>query len=140
MARTILVYGTAMAALTAILQFFQYRYIIRDLTLEIYLGLVAIFFAILGVWAGIKFSTRKKEIPEKISADPAEILQQSGLSKREYEVLILISQGLSNQEIAEKLFVSLNTVKTHSSNLFSKLEVKRRTQAIQKAKELGIIS
>jgi ATP/maltotriose-dependent transcriptional regulator MalT len=66
-------------------------------------------------------------------------LDQTGLSKRELEVLGLISDGLSNEEIAEKLFISLNTIKTHTSNLFEKLEVKRRTQATEKAKRLGLI-
>lgn len=67
-------------------------------------------------------------------------LQRLGISKREHEVLELIAKGLSNQEIADKLFVSLNTIKTHTSNLFLKLEVSRRTQAIQKAKELRLIA
>lgn len=142
MKKTILLYATSLALLVFLLKFIEYRFLVRDLSLEFYLGLVAILFTVLGVWAGVKI-TRKKNI---VLATPAahfhvdeEKLKQFGISKREYEVLELIATGLTNQEIADKLFVSLNTVKTHSSNLFIKLDVKRRTQAIQKAKALGLL-
>ena len=93
----------------------------------------------LGIWAGLKLTRRKVVIatPDFQRNEPE--LQRLGISKREYEVLELIAQGLSNQEIAEKLFVSLNTVKTHSSNLFMKLEARRRTEAIRRAKELRLL-
>ena len=112
----------------------------RDFSLEFYVGAIAILFTVLGVWVGLKL-TKKKTI---IITNPAfqfdqKRLDERGISKREYEVLELMAKGLSNQEIADKLFVSLNTVKTHSSNLFLKLEVARRTQAVQKAKELQLI-
>ncbi|HYG19004.1 MAG TPA: response regulator transcription factor, partial [Ohtaekwangia sp.] len=96
----------------------------------------------LGVWAGFRLTRRKNEPAPVIPGSPApdeERLKQAGISKREYEVLELMATGCSNQEIADKLFVSLNTVKTHTSNLFIKLDVKRRTQAIQKAKDLHLI-
>ena len=103
------------------------------------MGLVAVMFTALGIWAGLRLTRPKiieTAIPFEIDADN---LKKHSISKREYEVLELISQGLSNQEIAEKLFVSTSTVKTHVSSLFSKLDARRRTQAIQRAKELRII-
>lgn len=140
MKRTIILYGLALAVLIFFLKFIEYRFLVRDLSLEFYIGAVAIFFTVLGVWAGLRL-TKKKTI---IITNPAfqfdqERLDALGISKREYEVLELMAKGLSNQQIADKLFVSLNTVKTHSSNLFLKLEVSRRTQAVQKAKELQLI-
>lgn len=140
MRRIVIYYGLSLAALIALLKALEYRYIIRDWTLEFYLGVVAVLFAALGIWVGFKL-TRKKTIvvqADPYSFDPSR-LEKLGISRREFEVLELMSQGLSNQEIADKLFVSLNTVKTHSSNLFVKLDAKRRTQAIQKAKELKLI-
>jgi len=137
--KTIFLYGLALAVLILIMRMIEYRFLVRDLTLEFYVGTLAIFFTALGIWVGLRF-TRKKVVvirPE-FQFNEKEQLQR-GISKRELEVLELMAQGLANQEIADKLFVSLNTVKTHSSNLFSKLEVSRRTQAIQKAKELNLI-
>ncbi len=139
MKKTIFLYGLALAVLILIMRMIEYRFLVRDLTLEFYVGTLAIFFTALGIWVGLRF-TRKKVVvirPE-FQFNEKEQLQR-GISKRELEVLELMAQGLANQEIADKLFVSLNTVKTHSSNLFSKLEVSRRTQAIQKAKELNLI-
>ncbi|MBL7855792.1 MAG: DNA-binding response regulator [Cyclobacteriaceae bacterium] len=139
MTRTIIFYGVALAALVLVLKFIEYRFIVRDLSIEFYLGAVALFFTVLGVWAGRKL-TRKKIV----TVGPAFVLnevelQRLGISKREHEVLGLMAEGLSNQEIADHLFVSLNTVKTHTSNLFLKLEVSRRTQAVQRAKQLRLI-
>jgi two-component system, NarL family, response regulator LiaR len=139
MRKTILLYGLAMAALTGILKFIEYRFFVRDLSLEFYLGAVAVLFTAVGVWAGMKLTRRKVVVADPgFKFNEAE-LQRLGISKREYEVLKLMAQGLSNQEIADKLFVSLNTVKTHSSNLFMKLDARRRTQAIHRAKELGLL-
>jgi len=139
MRKTILLYGVAMAALTGILKFIEYRYFVRDLSLEFYIGMVAVLFTGLGVWAGMKLTRKKVAIANPdFKLNEAE-LQRLAISKREYEVLELIAQGLSNQEIADKLFVSLNTVKTHSSNLFMKLDARRRTQAVRQAKELGLL-
>jgi two-component system, NarL family, response regulator LiaR len=139
MRKTILIYGVAMAALTGILKFIEYRFLVRDLSLELYLGAVAVLFTAVGVWVGMKLTRRNVVIanPDFKLNEPE--LQRLGISKREYEVLELIAQGLSNQEIADKLFVSLNTIKTHSSNIFIKLDARRRTQAIHRAKELGLL-
>jgi DNA-binding CsgD family transcriptional regulator len=138
---TIFLYGVLLAALVGILKFFEYRYFIRELSLEIYVGVVATLFTALGIWIGLKLINRKKAVPinsEEIVID-RNIIRSLKISNREYEVLELIAKGLSNQEIADALFISLPTVKTHSSNLFVKLDVRRRTQAIQKAKDLNII-
>ena len=128
-----------MAALTGILKLIEYRFFVRDFSSELYVGAIAILFTTVGVWAGMRL-TRGKVVAVKPEFKLNETeLQRLGISKREYEVLQLIAQGLSNQEIADKLFVSLNTVKTHSSNLFVKLDARRRTQAIHRAKELGLL-
>ncbi|WP_080055351.1 helix-turn-helix transcriptional regulator [Spirosoma aerolatum] len=140
MKRTILLYSLALAGLIVLLKMLEYRFLVQTLSLEIYLGIVAILFTVLGIWAGQKM-TRTKTVLVTQSAfqfDPA-LLTKTGISKREYEVLELMARGFSNQEIADTLFVSLNTVKTHISNVFLKLDTKRRTQAIQKAKELRLI-
>ena len=139
MKRTIFMYGLAMAILIFLLKYLEYRLFVRDLSIEFYVGIVAVMFAILGVWVGMRLTRRKIVLvgPDFILNE--ETLQRLEISKREHEVLELMAQGLSNQEIADKLFVSLNTIKTHSSNLFLKLEVKRRTQAVQRGKELRLI-
>ena len=138
MRKTILLYGIALAALTLILKFIEYRFFVSDLSLEAYLGIVAVLFTGLGVWAGLRLTRRKAITATEFTPSEPE-RQRLGISKREYEVLSLIALGLSNQEIAEKLFVSLNTVKTHSSHLFMKLDARRRTEAIRRAKELRLL-
>jgi len=142
MRKTIILYSISLALLVLVLKVLEYRYFIHDLSLEFYVGLIAIFFAALGAWVGLRLTRKKKNIisaPFGVFKLNEDTLKQTGISKREYEVLELIAKGNSNQEIADKLFVSLNTIKTHSSNLFVKLDVKRRTQAIQRAKELRLI-
>jgi DNA-binding CsgD family transcriptional regulator len=143
--RTVLVYGLIGAAFLAALQFIQYRFLLLEHSLEIYGGLVATLFASLGIWLGLKLTRTKvivKEVPvpvsEPFSVNTASV-ERLGLTPREMEILHLIAEGLSNREIAGRLFVSENTVKTHSANLFSKLSAKRRTQAVQLAKEAGVI-
>jgi two-component system, NarL family, response regulator LiaR len=114
MRRTILLYAASMALLIFILKFVEYRFLVRDLSLEFYLGLVAILFTVIGVWAGLRITGKKTVIITPPATDfrlDEETLKQRGISKREYEVLELMATGLSNQEIADKLFVSLNTVK-----------------------------
>ncbi len=139
MRRTIIIYGVAMAALVGLLKLVEYKYFVRDIPLEFYVGLVAVLFTALGIWAGLRL-TRRRVIDLAIPFELDEVnLRKLGISKREHEVLELISSGLSNQEIAEKLFVSTSTIKTHVSNLFAKLDASRRTQAIKRAKELRII-
>lgn len=154
MRRTTILYGLAMAILVAVLKALEYRYFVRSLSLEIYMGALATIFTFLGVWIGLKLTNRKQPemfastistiaISEPVFEKSLEVNPAGnsiGLSNRELEVLQLMAAGLSNQEIADKLFVSLNTIKTHSSNVYAKLEVKPRTQAIQKAKELHIIT
>jgi len=137
--KTIILYGLALAALIFVLKYMEYRLFVQDISTEVYIGIIAVLFTVLGIWAGLRL-TRKKVIvagPEFLFNEQG--LERLGISKREHEVLGLMASGLSNQEIADKLFVSVNTIKTHTSNLFLKLEVSRRTQAIQKAKELRLI-
>lgn len=139
MKRTIILYAIALAFLVFILKSVEYRFYVRDLSIEFYIGFIAILFTVLGIWAGLKL-TRKKTViisPDFVLDELQ--LQKLGISKREHEVLQLMATGLSNQEIANKLFVSRNTIKTHTSNLFLKLEVSRRTQAVQRGKELRLI-
>lgn len=114
---------------------------------EIYAGGIALIFTMLGIWLALKLSKLKietKVIEREVIMNGFEFNQSAfdalGLSKRELEVLQLMATGLSNQEVADQLFVSLNTIKTHISRLFEKLDVKRRTQAIEKAKKLALIS
>ena len=139
MRKTILLYGIAMAVLTGILKYIEYRYFVHNLSLEFYLGMVALLFTGLGVWAGLRLTRRKVIIASPDFKLNDMELKRLGISKREYEVLELIAQGLSNEEIAARLFVSLSTVKSHLSNLFIKLDARRRTQAIHRAKELGLL-
>jgi two-component system, NarL family, response regulator LiaR len=138
-ARTIIIYGLALAALIAVMRYIEYKFFTKTLSVEFYVGIVAMFFTALGIWAGLKLTQKKVQIigPEFILNEVE--LTRLDISKRELEVLELMASGLSNQEIADKLFLSLNTIKTHSSNLFLKLEVNRRTQAVQKARQLRII-
>ena len=128
-----------MAALIGLLKLVEYKYLVRDIPLEFYIGFIAVMFTALGIWAGLRL-TRPKivKVGPDFELDKAN-LEKTGISNREYEVLELISQGLSNEEIAEKLFVSISTVKTHVSNVLGKLEARRRTEAIARAKELHII-
>lgn len=144
MKRIIFWYSLALFVLVFLLKFLEYRYIIRDLSLEFYLGLVSVLFTAVGIWLGLKLTRKKIVTIHTPAATPVfefneQAFSQTGISKRELEVLTLMAQGLTNQEIADKLFVSLNTIKTHSSNLFLKLEVKRRTQAIERGKQLRLI-
>lgn len=146
--RHILLYGLLMAVLVFLLKWLQWKFLIVDNSLEIYIGLIAVFFTILGVWVATQMATPKLQtvIVEKevIVSTPVlideEVLQKLRLSNREYEVLALLARGHSNAEIADKLFLSLSTIKTHASNLFVKMDVKSRTQAIDKAKRLKIIA
>jgi DNA-binding NarL/FixJ family response regulator len=149
MRRTVLLYGISLAILVVLLKLLEYRFFVHDLSLEIYVGIIAILFTAMGVWVGRKLISHKTSEAQIIHqpAPPTppkfeineEALKQTGISPREYEVLQEMANGHSNQEIADKLFVSLSTVKTHSANLFIKLDVKRRTQAVQRAKETGLI-
>ena len=142
--------GIALALLLLVFQLLEFRLLILSHQFEIYVACIAVGFTLLGIWVAKKITTPKTNtiVVEKeiYLPDPANFvrneveLSKRKITKRELEVLELMSLGLSNQEIAEKLFVSLNTIKTHTSNLFEKLEVKRRTQAIETAKKLQLIS
>ncbi len=143
---TILLYGAALGLMLAALQFFQYRLMVLKNAEQWYIGLIALLFTALGIWAGGKWTRKKPLLPlAEASGMPALFLpakqtsEKLNFTQRELEVLELMAQGLSNQEIAEKLYVSLNTVKTHASKVFAKLDAQRRTQAIQKAKALGLL-
>jgi DNA-binding CsgD family transcriptional regulator len=147
--KKILLYGSGLALLLFALRWLELRFIVIDYMLEIYVGMIAVLFTGLGIWLALKLSKPKKEtvIVEKevyITPEKDFVLNQAeldrlGISPRELEVLQLMAEGLSNAEIAERLFVSLNTVKTHSSKLFEKLDVKRRTQAVEFGKRYNLI-
>ena len=139
MRKTVVLYGIAMAALIALLRLVEYKYFVHDLPLEFYIGVVAVMFTFLGIWAGLKLTRpRLIKVPGPFERDDA-ALESLGISKREYEVLELIAAGHSNKQIAAKLFVSTSTVKTHVSNVLAKLDASRRTEAIRRAKDLRII-
>lgn len=137
MYKTIFIYGIILGVLVIALQSIEYFFLIRTHVFEIYGGLIALIFLTLGLWFG------KKNQPiqiVKIDSVPSGVdFSNLGISKREHEVLVLLAKGLSNQEIADELFVSKNTIKTHTSRLFEKLEAKNRTQILIKAKEKGIL-
>lgn len=139
MLRIIVIYGLALASLVAVLNYIEYRFLVRDLSQEVYIGVIAVLFTGLGIWAGPRLLRRKVVVVSPDFSLDREALERLGISKREHEVLELMARGNSNQEIADKLFVSVNTVKTHLANLFLKLEVSRRTQAVNRAKELRLI-
>jgi DNA-binding CsgD family transcriptional regulator len=136
MVRTIVVYGAILAAGTFVLEWLQFRLLVRTHAVEAYVALVAAAFLGLGVWIGGKVFRRPPATPFVPNTRAQETL---GISGRELEVLALLAAGRSNKEIARRLEVSPNTVKTHVTKLFAKLEARRRTEAIQRARELGMI-
>lgn len=146
--KQILLYGVLLATLIFLLKWLQWKFLISDNSIEIYIGLIAIFFTIFGAWIAKKFIDEKVKtiVVEKeiyLSKDNFELnikeIKNLGISNRELEVLELIATGNSNAEIANQLFLSVSTIKSHISNLFSKLDVKNRVQAIEKAKKLSLI-
>lgn len=136
MLRTILVYGAILAAGTFVLEWLEFRLLVRTHAVEAYVVLVAAAFMGVGVWLGAKLFRREPSAPFVPNTRAQETL---GISGREIEVLELLAAGRSNKEIARRLDVSPNTVKTHVTKLFAKLEARRRTQAIVRARELGMI-
>ena len=149
--KTVLIYGILGGVLIAVLKIVEYRYLVLEHSLEIYGGIVALLFSALGIWLGLRLTrTREtvvvREIPVQIpvpvagpfARDEAR-LEQLGITPRELDILEAMAAGFSNREIAERLFVSENTVKTHAARLFDKLSARRRTQAVQRAKEAGLI-
>jgi NarL family two-component system response regulator LiaR len=145
MKRHVLIYGLIGGLLIALLKWTEYRFLVIDHSIEIYGGLTAATFAVLGIWLGLKLTGRPerivvKEVPggKPFIADERK-REDLGITRRELEILELIAEGMSNREIAEKLYVSENTVKTHSSRVFGKLGARRRTQAVQFGKEFGLL-
>jgi DNA-binding NarL/FixJ family response regulator len=136
MLKTILVYGALLAAGTFALEWLQFRFLVRTHAMEAYVALVAAGFLGLGIWLGARLFRRAPAAPFSPNTQAQETL---GISGRELEVLALLAAGRSNKEIARRLEVSPNTVKTHVAKLFAKLEARRRTEAIQRARELGMI-
>lgn len=146
--RHIVLYGMLMAIMVFALKWLQWKYLITDNSADIYIGLIAVFFTSLGVWIATQLTRPKirtviveKEVyvpqPDAFTLNEAE-LRKLNLTSREHEVLQLLAQGYSNAEIAERLFLSLSTIKTHASNLFVKMNVRSRSQAVEKARRLRI--
>jgi NarL family two-component system response regulator LiaR len=147
--RHIILFGLAGGIVITLMKWTEYRYLVVEHSIEIYGGLTAATFAAFGIWLGLRL-TRKQIVLKEVrvpvpvpAGQPFAVnskkLEELEITPRELEILELISKGMSNREIAEKLFVSENTVKTHSSRVFDKLGAKRRTQAVQLGKEFGLI-
>jgi NarL family two-component system response regulator LiaR len=161
MKRHVLIFGLVGALLIVTLQYTEYRFVVIEHSVELYSGLVAILFATFGIWLGLRITRARETVRETVvvrelmvPAEPAAAAptqpqvpfapdaarQQSlGITAREMEILGLVARGLSNREIAAELFVSENTVKTHCARAFDKLGAARRTQAVQRGKELGLL-
>lgn len=155
MKKTVLLYGLLGGVLIAALKLIEYRFLVLEHSLEIYGGIVALIFSALGIWLGLKLTRTRETVVTREVPVPVEVhvpvpvagpfqrnearLEQLGITPRELEILEAIAAGLSNREIAERLFVSANTVKTHAGRVFDKLSARRRTQAVQRAKEEGLI-
>jgi DNA-binding CsgD family transcriptional regulator len=155
MKRHVLIFGLVGGLLIAILQYTEYRFVVIEHSVELYGALVAVLFAAFGIWLGLRITRRREIVRETVVVRevlvPAEApaltpfvpdvarQQTLGITAREFEILTLIAQGLSNREIAAQLFVSENTVKTHCARVFDKLGAARRTQAVQRGKELGLL-
>jgi two-component system, NarL family, response regulator LiaR len=153
--RHVLIFGLVGGVLIAVLQYTQYRFIVIEHSVELYGALVAILFATFGIWLGLRITRNRETIRETVVVRevlvragatagetfvPNTAQQQAlGITPRELEILTLIARGFSNREIATQLFVSENTVKTHCARAFDKLGAARRTQAVQRGKELGLL-
>ncbi len=146
-------YGAGLGLLSVLLVWGKYRLLILDHETELYLLMIGIIFVVIGAWLGSKLTKPKTIIQKDVVIQKVEVPTPAdsklfirhnvpaalGLSQRELDVLQLLAKGLSNEEIAGQLFVSQNTVKTHLSNLYFKLDVKRRTQAVEKARTIGLL-
>ena len=145
--KAVLIYGAAGAVLIVALRLTEYRFLVLEHSVEIYGGIVASLFATLGIWLGVtltkrphgQLSDQPQPRPDELFTVNAEQLQSLAITPRELEILRLIAEGMSTREMAQALFVSENTIKTHSSRLFSKLGVNRRTKAVQVGKTLKLI-
>lgn len=157
MKRHVLIFGLVGGLLIAILQYTEYRFVVIEHSVELYGALVAILFATFGIWLGLRITRSRETIRETVVVKEvlirAEALasaqapfapntthqQTLRITARELEILTLIARGFSNREIATQLFVSENTVKTHCARAFDKLGAVRRTQAVLRGKELGLL-
>jgi DNA-binding CsgD family transcriptional regulator len=147
MKRHVLIFGLVGGILVALLKWSEYQFLVIEHSFEIYGGLIAVAFAVIGIWLGIRLTGKRQRIVVKEvlvpSAEPfvpnLRKREDLGITPRELEILELVAQGLSNREIAGRLFVSENTVKTHCSRTFEKLGARRRTQAVQLGKEFGLL-
>jgi two-component system, NarL family, response regulator LiaR len=144
--RTIIFYGVILTIVLALLNWLKLRFIVIDHAFEILVGAIALLFSALGVWIGLKVTKQKTVVVNQVVVEEKKpfkfndsAMVQRAITKRELEVLQLMAQGLSNKEIADRLFLSLSTVKSHSNNLFDKLGVQRRTQAIDQGRKLELI-
>jgi two-component system, NarL family, response regulator LiaR len=149
--KQVILYGLAGGVLIALLKVLEYEHFVRAYPSEIYGGLVAAIFSALGVYLGLRWARSKEREKEVVVVREVRVpeggpfvldagkLAELGITQREHEILGLIAEGLSNREIGERLFVSENTVKTHSSRLFGKLGVNRRVQAVLRGRELGLV-
>lgn len=140
--KKILISAVSLAAILIILKVIEFFFFHYKITFETYLGIIAVIFLVLGIYFGSKLGGKKSIQIQAQDLAPERLNTriETDLSPRELEVLLNITHGLTNQQIADKLFVSLNTVKTHTANIYSKLGVKSRTQAISKAKSLNLIN
>lgn len=150
MKRTVVVYGVVGGLLIAALKLIEYRFVLVEHSFQIYGAIVAVVFSAVGIWLGLKLTRTRETVvatevlmptprrEQPFTVDAAKV-ERFGITPRELEILGLIADGLSNREIAERLYVSENTVKTHSSRLFDKLDARRRTQAVQIAKSAGLL-
>jgi NarL family two-component system response regulator LiaR len=136
--KTVVLYGLFLAGLSYLLALIKFKFLLRELSVEFYVGVVTIVFTALGVWMGSRL-VRKKRGPVEQFVMNESARDHLGITAREIEVLALMSAGHSNEEIARQLFLSLHTVKSHVSHILFKLDVSRRTQAVEKARSLHLI-
>jgi ATP/maltotriose-dependent transcriptional regulator MalT len=156
MRRQVLIFGLVGGVLVTLLQWTEFHFLVLEHSVAIYGVLIAILFAGAGIWLGTRLLAPRERIVERTidrvaeipapasSVQPAAsddtVRERLGITRRELEILALVAQGLSNREIGEALFVSENTVKTHCARAFEKLGARRRTQAVQRSKELGLLA
>ncbi len=155
MRKQVLIFGLVGGVLIALLQWTEYRFVVLEHSMAVYGALIAVLFACVGVWLGTRLLAPRERVVDRIVEvevpAPAMIAEsvvipdtnareRLGITRRELEILGLVARGLSNREIGEALFVSENTVKTHCSRAFDKLGARRRTEAVLRGKELGLLS
>jgi DNA-binding NarL/FixJ family response regulator len=134
--RTTVCYALLLAGAAFLLQWLEYRYLVRRFSTEAYVVVIALLFAVVGAWVGNRLTARRSSLGFEVNQ---QAIEQLRLSDRELEVLRLLAEGQSNKEMAKRLNLSPNTIKTHLANLYGKLDAGRRTQAVSKARALSII-